>query len=160
MYNIIKVPMRVVDDIEEIPRIYNDYSTGDIFMYDPDNGFHEKLLDYGLILHLEKDECEYYSDVPILKFDGKEYLQYEKIDVSNVDINVLNNLAVLGQIKKVVKTKERTFYSIFKDFEDVFDGFSIFKKKVKELLNITIQHHNNIATKEQEDAIREALNGN
>lgn len=161
MYSVIKVPMRVVDFIEDIPRIYESHESGDIFMCDPDNGFHQKLLDYGLLEHLKKDECTYLCDVFVLKFDNKEYVNGEELDVSNVDINILNNLAMLGQIKKIVKAKNSiSFNNIYKEYKDRFNKFADFKKEIKELCNIEVQHHNNIATKEQEDAIREALNGN
>lgn len=160
MYSVIKVPMRVIDFIEDIPRIYESHETGDIFYYDPDNGFHEKLMDYGFLEHLKKDECKYFCDVFSLNFDNKEYVQDEELDVKNVSIEVLNNLAVLGQIKKVLITKEKPvlkkYIQISKDLE--FEKFADFKAKVKELCNIDIQHHNNTITEEQENIIYEALN--
>ena len=155
MYSVIKVPIRVIDFIEDIPRIYESHETGDIFYYDPDNGFHEKLMDYGFLEHLKKDECKYFCDVFSLNFDNKEYVQGEYLDVKNISIEVLNNLAVLGQIKKVLKRKEKQFIQISKDLE--FEIFADFKAKVKELCNIDIQHHNNKATEEQENTIYEAF---
>lgn len=155
MYNVIKVPMRVIDFIEDIPRIYESHETGDIFYYDPDNGFHEKLMDYGFLEHLKKDECNYFCDVPVLKFNNKEYFQDELLDVENIDIEVLNNLAILGQIKKILNKKEVRFMQICKDLG--FEIFSEFKTKVKELCDIDIHHHNNKATEEQENKIYEAL---
>lgn len=155
MYDVIKVPMRVIDYIEDIPNIYDSYQNGDIFSYDPDNGFHVKLLDYGFLKHLDKDECEYYCNMPYMVFAGKEYLKDEKLNVENVGVEALNNLAIFGQIKKVLKSKQKQFSQLAKEF--AFNKFSDFKAKVKELCNIEISHHFNIVTKEEEDKIREAL---
>ena len=159
MYSVIKVPMRVIDFIEDIPRIYESHNTGDIFYYDPDNGFHEKLLDYGLLQHLKKDECKYFCDVHVLKFNNKEYLNGEELDVEEVGIDTLNNLSMLGQIKKVLKVEEKPaskkYIQISKELG--FEKFADFKAKVKELCNIDIKHHNNTVTEEQENIIYEAL---
>lgn len=155
MYDVIKIPMRVIDDIDDIPNVYDSFLTGEIFFYDPDNGFHQQLLDNGFIKHFDKNECEYFCDIPYMTFDSKEYIKGDKLDVSNAQIHILNTLSELGQIKKVFKEPERQFSAICKDF--AFESFADFKAKVKELCNIDISHHFNKATKEEEEKIREAL---
>lgn len=155
MYDVVKVPMRVIFDIEDMPNVYDSSVIGDIFYYDPDNGFHQELLNYGFIKHLDKDECEYFCDIPCMVFDSKEYLRGDKLDVSNCLNHILNALAEQGQIKKVYKEPEKQFSQLCKEL--AFEKFADFKNKVKELCNINISHHFNKATKEEEEKIREAL---
>lgn len=108
----ILIPMIALCDIEEsIPAMGIGCKKGDIFLFDPDNQLHQVLKDSNSFAEVDNSKCKFYCNFqPRLEIGNKEYEFGEEINTKNLNNTVLNNLAYIGYIKKVLKTsvKEKT----------------------------------------------------
>lgn len=169
----ILIPMIAKCKIEEsIPAMGIACKKGDIFMFNPYNEIHVALYDSDLFKNIPKDQCTFFCKYIGGLNLGKFYKYNEEIDTTELTEENLNDLCMLGYIKKVynktktnskksVKNKttkkpvSETYTSIARKFNKKSDEF---KKAVFELTGIEIKDMRKKAPLKEYNKIIEALN--
>lgn len=98
----ILIPMFATCNIEEsVPATGIGCKAGDLFLFNPDNELHIELDDSGCFKPIPNSECEFYALYSPLRIGDKVYHYDDLVDVSNVNDMLLDDLILIGYLKKV-----------------------------------------------------------